>query len=134
MKKYCVKKTPRIYTPIKSFAHLLSMLEQRGSKPAFKYVVGKSFVTVTSAEFAAMATSVAAGLKAAGLEGKRIAIIGETSPQWIATYLGTIASGGVAIPMDKELAISEIEGFLAGVDAEAMMGKIREMLCRLSEP
>ena len=121
MKKYCVKKTPRIYTPIKNFAHLIAIQESRAAKPAFKYPKGKEFVTVTAGEFAAMATRVAAGLKAAGLEGKRVAIIGETSPEWIATYLGTVASGGVAIPMDKELAVPEIEGFLASVNAEAIV-------------
>lgn len=121
MKKYCVKKTPRIYTPIKNFAHLIAIQESRGARPVFKYPKGKEFVTVTAGEFAAMATRVAAGLKAAGLEGKRVAIIGETSPEWVATYLGTVASGGVAIPMDKELAVPEIEGFLASVNAEAIV-------------
>ena len=121
MKKYCVKKSPRIYTPIKNLAHLIEQLRERGARPAFKYVKGREFATMTAQEFATMATRVAAGLRAAGLEGKRVAIIGETSPEWVATYLGTIASGGVAIPMDKELAISEIEGFLAGVDAEAIV-------------
>ena len=121
MKKYSVKKNPRIYTPIENFRHLVSMCESRVGRPAFKYPKGKEFVTVAYDEFAAMVKSVAAGLKAAGLEGKRVAVIGETSPEWVATYLGVVAGGGVIIPMDKELAVSEIEGFLAGVDAEAIV-------------
>lgn len=121
MKKYSIKKNPRIYTPIESFRHLLSICESRVGRPVFKYPKGKEFITVTYDEFAGMVKSIAAGLKAAGLEGKRVAVIGETSPEWVATYLGVVASGGVIIPMDKELAISEIEGFLAGVDAEAIV-------------
>ena len=130
MKKFSTKKTPRIYTPIDSFRHLLSICEQRVGRPAFKYPKGKEFITVTYDEFAHMCYSVSAGLQAAGLEGKRIAVIGETSPEWVATYLGVVTGGGVIIPMDKELAISEIEGFLAGVDAEAIVysGSFNEKL------
>ena len=119
--KYSVKKTPRIYTPLKGFADLLPILEERGERTLFKYPKGKEFVCVSNAEFATMIRSVAAGLDAKGFAGKRIAIIGETSPEWVASYIGIIAGGGVAIPMDKELAITEIEGFLAGVDAEAII-------------
>lgn len=119
--KYSVKKRARVYTPLRGFAHLISVLEAKGDRVAFKYPVGRSFETLSYAKLAAMATAVAAGLEAEGLAGKRIAIIGETSPQWVASYLGIIAGGGVAIPMDKELEISQIEGFLASVDAEAIL-------------
>ncbi len=121
MKKYSVKKNPRIYTPINNFRHLLSICEGRVGRPAFKYPKGKEFITVTYDEFAKMTYAVAAGLKATGLAGKRVAVIGETSPEWVAAYLGVVTSGGVIIPMDKELAVNEIEGFLAGVDAEAIV-------------
>ena len=119
--KYSVKKVNREYTPLESFAHLISILEKRGDRIAFKYAVGKSFETITYASFAHMATEVAAGLNQIGLAGERIGIIGDTSPEWVASYLGIIAAGGVAIPLDKELAISELEGFLSGVDARAII-------------
>lgn len=121
MKRYSVKKTTRNYTPIKGFSHLISIVESHGDRPLFKYPKGKEFITVSYREFANMCHLVAAGLDAVGLSGKRIAIIGDTSPEWVATYLATIAGGGVAVPMDKELAISEIEGFLASVNAEAIV-------------
>ena len=119
--KYSVKKTPRIYTKLAGFADLLPVLEARGDRVLFKYPEGKTFVTLASADFARMIRRVAAGLSAVSLGGKRVALIGETSPEWVASYLAIVAGGGVAIPMDKELAISEIEGFLAGVDAEAIL-------------
>ncbi len=121
MKKFCVKKTPRVFTPLEGFGHLIPLLAERGDRVAFKYPKGKEFVTVSYAEFAHMTACVAAGMKAAGLAGKRVGIIGETSPEWVATYLGTVAGGGVAVPLDKELALSEIEGFLSSVNAEALV-------------
>ncbi len=116
-----MKKTERIYTPLNSFKHLVEIMAGRGEKIAFKYPVGKAYETLSYADFSKEILSAAAGLTAAGLAGKRIAVIGETSHQWVAAYLAVVTSGGVVIPMDKELAIEEIEGFLAGVDAEAIV-------------
>ncbi len=121
MKKYSTKKTERIYTPLNNFSHLLSICEGRGDRPLFKYRTGKEYATLSYGDFATLSRSIAAGLAAEGLAGKRVAVIGETSPQWVATYLAVVSGGGVIIPMDKELAVSEIEGFLAGVDAEAIV-------------
>ena len=119
--KYSVKKTPRIYTKLAGFADLLPALDARGDRALFKYPEGKEFVTLSNADFATKVRRVAAGLSAVGLGGKRVAIIGETSPEWVASYLAIVAGGGVAVPMDKELAIESIEGFLASVEAEAII-------------
>ena len=119
--KYSVKKTPRIYTRLDGFADLLPVLEARGDRVLFKYPVGKEFVTLSNAAFAQKIRRVAAGLSAVGLAGKRVALIGETSPEWVASYIAIVAGGGIAIPMDKELAIDSIEGFLASVEAQAII-------------
>ena len=116
-----MKKTPRIFTPFVSFKDLISVLAARGDKIAFRFPEGKGYGQMTYAEFSAKAHKIAAGIHAAGLADKRVALIGETSPEWVASYLGVTAAGGVIIPMDKELAISEIEGLLAGVEAEAII-------------
>ena len=125
-----MKKTERIYAPLVSFKDLVLTLPARGDKIAFRFPQGKGYASLTYAEFGHMAHALAAGLDAVGLSGKRIAVIGETSPEWVATYLAVTASGGVIIPMDKELAISEIEGLLASVDAEAIVyaGSFNEKL------
>ena len=106
------KKTPRIYTPVKDVCDLTRLLKSHGAKIAFRYYRGKQLLSMTYSEFSDLIVSVAAGFDAMGLAGKRIAVCGESSPQWVATYLGAIACGGVAIPIDKEVAIEEIEGFL----------------------
>jgi long-chain acyl-CoA synthetase len=115
-----VKKTERIFPEVNSFKQLIDVMLQRGDKPAFKYPVGKTFETLSYGDFGKEIVTIAAGLDKAGLSGKRIAVIGETSHQWVASYFATVATGGAIIPMDKELAIEEIEGFLAGVEAEAI--------------
>ena len=115
-----VKKTERIFPNVGSFKQLIEVMLQRGEKPAFKYPVGKAYETLSYGDFGAEIMAIAAGLDKIGLAGKRIAVIGETSHEWVASYFAVVATGGAIIPMDKELAIEEIEGFLAGVDAEAI--------------
>ena len=116
-----MKKAPvREYTALQSFKHLISLMSER-EKTAYISPVGKEYVSLSYKDFADMTLRATAGFAAVGLAGKRVAVIGETSPEWVATYIGVVASGGVIIPMDKELAIEEIEGFLAGVEAEAIV-------------
>ncbi len=116
-----MKKTERIFTPITSFANLVDQCAAKGDRVAFRYPAGKDYASLSYGDFARDIKTLAAGLQAKGLTGKRIAVIGETSTRWMTAYLAVVASGGVIVPMDKELAISEIEGFLAGVNAEAIV-------------
>ena len=115
------KKTERIFKQVHSISEYLSNIQSHGDKIIYSYLSGKEYVSLTYRDFCDKVYSIGAGLRALGLEGKRIAVIGETSPEWVASYLATLAIGGVIVPMDKELDIKEIEGFLAGVDAEAII-------------
>ena len=56
-----------------------------------------------------------------GLKGKHIAVIGETSLEWIATYLATVNGGGVIVPLDKELTEDEIKNFLEISEVSAVV-------------
>ena len=116
-----MKKTPRIFTPITSFKNLVEQMVDRGDKVAFRFRIEEGYDALSYGAFAERVLALAAGFDAVGLAGKRVAVIGETSTDWVATYLAVTAGGGVIVPMDKELAISEIEGFLAGVEAEAIV-------------
>ena len=115
------KKTPRIYTPAKDVRDLTHIFRSHGAKIAFRYYRGKQLLSMSYREFSDLITELAAGFDAMGLAGKRVAIIGESCPEWIATYLATIAAGGVAIPMDKEVAVSELEGFMSFAEADAVV-------------
>src|SRR6266699_4775984 len=55
----------------------------------------------TYAELRGMAESFGAWLVTRGLEpGARIAILADNHPRWVAAYLGIIAAGGTAVPLD----------------------------------
>ena len=115
------RKTERVFEPVADVSEWLKVAEKFGDKVAFSYFDKKRNVCDLSyVDFTKLVRKVAAGLTAAGYAGKRIAVIGETSVTWIATYCAILATNGVAIPMDKELEIEQIEGFLESVDADAI--------------
>lgn len=107
--------------PVKCVNDVLSYVESHGDKLAYKYFENDKLNEMTYTEFYEQILRVAAGFSKLGLTGKRVAVIGDTSPQWLATYLGALANDTVIIPMDKELAVTEIEKFLAMVEADAVV-------------
>ncbi len=58
---------------------------------------------------------------ALGLRGKKIAVIGETSKEWIATYLAAVSGGNIIVPLDKELTHEEIGKFLELAEVSAVV-------------
>jgi len=94
----------------------------RGDKVAFKYVGdNKEVVEVTYLEYSENIENMICTLKNKGFEGKRVAIIGETCPEWLESYFAVISAGAVAIPFDKELLYDQIKGFLDVAQANAII-------------
>ncbi len=115
-------KTARKYERVDHVLDFLRVIDKHGDKPAFSYFDKKRKVKDMSySRLVRRVRRMAAALTEKGYAGKRVALIGETSPNWVITYLAVLATGGVAIPMDKELEIEVIEGFLESVDADAIL-------------
>lgn len=122
VKVHRAPKTVRRYERVANVLDFYRVLEKHGDRVLFSYFDEKRKIQEMSyAEFTQLILAEAAGLTEAGMAGKRVALIGETSPKWLASYLAVLASGGVVIPMDKELEISVIEDFLKEVDAEGII-------------
>lgn len=116
-RKRMVRNLPHIW----DINDLLDCIRSHGDKVCYKYFEQSVLKEMTYAEVYAMVHQVAGGFDKLGLVGKRVAVIGDTSPQWLCTYMGALASGTVIIPMDKELALPEIEKFLEMVEADAIV-------------
>jgi len=64
-------------------------------------------------DLAALADQIAAGLLASGFAaGDRAALIGPSSPRWVASYFGILRVGGIVVPIDKELKSAELRQIL----------------------
>ncbi len=115
-------KTERKYERVTDVVDFCRTLDKHGSRVAFSYFdKSRKLHDMTYSEVADTVKKVAAGISSMGLSGKKIAVIGETSYQWVSSYVGILASGSVVIPMDKELDVNVISEFLAWVDADAII-------------
>ena len=116
-RKRLVRNLPHIW----DINDLLECIHSHGEKTCYRYFEQGVLKEMTYSEVYTMIHQVAAAFDKLGMVGKRVAVIGDTSPQWLCTYMGALASGTVIIPMDKELALPEIEKFLEIVDADAIV-------------
>ena len=117
-----IPKDVRLYERVADVYDFCRTIEKHGDRILFTYFDKKRQLhDITYGEFTRKVKCLAASFTAKGLEGKRIAIIGETSVNWVASYVAILAVGGVAIPLDKELEISVIDGFMESVDANALV-------------
>lgn len=57
----------------------------------------------------------------AGLKGKKIAIIGENSYQWVVAYLAAVNGMSIAVPLDKELPSHEIHNLMVRAEVDAIL-------------
>lgn len=75
------------------------------------YKCGGGLESVTFGGFEERVRALSEAFFEMGLAGETVAVVGETAPEWIITYLATVISGGVIVPLDKELSREAICGF-----------------------
>lgn len=70
-----------------------------------------------------------------GLQGKRIAIIGQNSYNWEIAYLSIVCGTGVVVPLDKMLPENELESLIKRSEVEAIFfdEKFEEVLEKISK-
>ena len=115
------RRMERVLPQIWDAPDLCEIINRHGNKVAFRYFENKKLRSMTYAEFGDKIRQTAAAFTAMGLVGERVAIIGDTSPQWLCSYIAALVAGCVAVPMDKELELSEIEKFFNMVEAKAVV-------------
>src|SRR6516225_12476625 len=68
----------------------------------------------TYAELRQMAEAIAAWLKEQGIRpGSRVAILADNHPRWVVAYLGIIAAGGTAVPLDTNYDAQQVAKLIA---------------------
>ncbi len=79
-----------------------------GNRPAFMYRNGVSYDMITYSQFVNSVFALATTFVELGYSGKRIAVIGENSAQWVMVYMAAVSAGAVIVPLDRELQSSEV--------------------------
>ncbi len=122
MSKFGLKKTKQAFD-------FRSMIEDTAARfPEKDYLVYKRRGTLESMTYEGFAERVRAmteALFALSLDGARIAVIGETSPEWIITYLSVVIAGGVIVPLDRELSAEQVRAFVNKVGCRAVVSSCK---------
>ncbi len=117
------KKTEHIFRNLSYIGDYLDSLESYAERTLFVWKENGEPKELTYGDFREMVIRFSKALVSLyGEQAKRsIAVIGETSPYWLASYLAILASGNVAVPMDKELDPAEISKFFDFADVAAVV-------------
>ena len=92
-----------------------------GDRTAYKIKTGEGeYQTITHAEFRDMVDGLGTALIDLGLEGKRIAVIGENRYEWGLAYLSIVCGAGIVVPLDKMLPENELENLIERSEVEAI--------------
>ncbi|MCI7107418.1 MAG: AMP-binding protein [Agathobacter sp.] len=96
--------------------------EKFKDEDAFRYKVGKDTIETKSYnQLRADSESFSKVLESLGETGNHIAVTGMTSYPWIVTYLGTVDSGSVAVPLDVSLPAEEMCELINRADVTVMV-------------
>ncbi len=118
-----------------------AMAAKQGARTATKQKQGGRWVDTSWADLARRARDVSDGLAALGLErGDRVAILGETTTEWIIADLGVMGAAAISVPIYQSNKAHEVQYILANsgaryvfCDGEAQVAKIREVRAQLPE-
>ena len=78
-------------------------------------------VRVSYGEFYHYVRKATLAMKALDIKDQKVIVMGETSVQWMATYLATIFAGGVIVPLDPGLLPEEIVNFANVAEAKVVV-------------
>ena len=137
-----MKKLEKIYSADKFDTireYINKAVEKYGEKEAFiiknKEQKNVKYTKITYNQFKKDIEELGTGLIDMGLQGKRIAIIGNNSYEWAQTYISILCGVGIIVPLDKGLQEEEIKLSLkrSKVDAVIFEEKYSEVMKQIKE-
>jgi long-chain acyl-CoA synthetase len=90
-------------------------------KDAFRFKSSGGVESKTYEEFQKDVNALGTALLAEGFAGKKIAVLGETSYEWITSYFAVTCGVGAVVPIDKELPDAEIAHIISDSGAAAVI-------------
>lgn len=111
-------------------------VDKTPEKTALRFKAAGTWQDMTYQELWHQVERIARGLHHWGIrKGDRIALIGATSPDWIAAYLAIMQSGAIVVPVDKELKAGELRHVLTDCGARLLFTErpFIELLAEIGE-
>ncbi len=108
---------------ISTIREILVQAEQKyGAEDAIRYKIGKDTTEAKSyTDLKKDSERFSRVLEALGVQGGHAAVTGMTSYPWLVTYLGTVNSGTVCVPLDVSLPMEEMCELIDRADASVLV-------------
>jgi long-chain acyl-CoA synthetase len=120
-----VKNKPYPLNTIIEFEDLRTLLclteSKYGDSTAFTFTKKAESVSISYRQFKADVDSLGCLFLNTGIKGKKIALLGENSYEWILAYFAAVNSGNIVVPIDKELPSAEIKNLICSSEPEAII-------------
>lgn len=115
-----------LYERLPELTDLRQMLEIKNKtmprEVAFRYIQKrKNLIEKTYGDFYADVLHLGTYLLKRGIRGRKIAIIGENSYQWLVAYFATVTTGNVAVLIAKDASVNEVATLLFQSDSEIVL-------------
>ena len=91
-----------------------------GDKLLYTYIENQEQKQYTYNELWSNMNNLGQALYHLGLSDKHIAVMGEVHPAYITTYFAVVNGGGVIVPLDKDIALADLNGFFDFTEAEVL--------------
>lgn len=112
-------------TDYKTIKEVFDMAREKYSDNIFmleKFTSKGEFTEITYKEFANDVIALGTALtKKYNLKDERVVIIGENTYHWYVSYMAMLCGVGIAVPVDKELPVNEIENVIKRARATAVI-------------
>ncbi len=92
-----------------------------GDKDRYVYKVKKEERHFTYNDMLDHVNWLASAINKFGIREKFAGVTGETHPYYVATYLSVVSSGGVIVPLDKEISAEQFVGFVNLCELELLV-------------
>lgn len=91
------------------------------NKTALRYKIAGRWVEYSYQTIWSTSDRIAAGLVEWGIErGDRVALLASSSPAWVMSYIGTLKSNAIAVPIDKDLKQGELRHIMTDCGARVL--------------
>ncbi len=111
---------------VKDFKELVNRAYRKyPQNTAYKYKIKNNneveYVSKTYSEFKEDIEALSTKLLDMGLDGKKVAVIGNNRYEWCTTYLAVTTGGMIIVPLDKALPENELQSLILRSKAEAII-------------
>src|SRR3954447_3044967 len=122
-------------TGVKTMAGLAAVAaETHAGKPALRHKVGDQWADIDYADLGVAVSEVARGLIDLGIaRGDRVAILGNTRPEWTYANFGILAAGGASVSIYQTNSPEECHYVLDHSEARAVLVEDGEQLAKIRE-